>query len=331
MKAKREVTLFFLNFFKKHKLWLFIGLSILSCSMTNYQKEGKVFYLKENYDKALDYFYKALKKQEASDILLYNEIGNCYYQKKEYTKALENYSKSISQINDYVLKQDRRILQPDVVFFNRGVCYSQINERLKAISDFEKAILIHYKEPKYHLALGTEYLKIENYDKAIEYLKNTLESEGKNHIACKNLGIAYYKKNDLYNSLEIWKKGVGLDTNDYEIMLYLGEANGKLGMTDEAIEWYENYFKFSKDYEKHYIPYINLGYQYAKKENYDKAILNYKKSISYNSKYHEAYFHLAVLYDKHKDKVNCIENMKKAAYYGNKEAQNYLNEINIKW
>ena len=42
--------------------------------MTNYQKEGKVFYLKENYDKALDYYYKALKKQEASDILLYNDM-----------------------------------------------------------------------------------------------------------------------------------------------------------------------------------------------------------------------------------------------------------------
>ena len=102
-------------------------------------------------------------------------------------------------------------------------------------------------------------------------------------------------------------------------------------MSDEAIKWYEDYFKSSKDYGKHYIPYINLAFHYSKKGDFEKSIFYYKKSISYNSKYHEAYYHLAAIYDKQKDSDKCVENMKKAAFYGNKEAQNYLKNLNINW
>ena len=163
-------------------------------------------------------------------------------------------------------------------------------------------------------------MKTDNYDKAIKYYKNAID--GGYTLAKFRLGNLYNKKNDMETAKKYYKMavednlieaknnlaGLYFEEKDYEkaIKLYeeaiidgcneaienIGDLYYSIGDKQRALSYYlKNFDKLSCQ--------IKIANIYDELENYDEAIIWYKKCVQKNDT-HSAY-RLGFIYEKLKD------------------------------
>ncbi|MFK5975195.1 MAG: tetratricopeptide repeat protein [Sulfurovum sp.] len=93
-----------------------------------YHNIGKDYHNNKEYDKAMEYYQKALKINSKKDKSYYN-IGLIYFHRKDYDKAMEYYQEAI-EINP----------KNSVAYNNMGIIYKNKNEYDKAIKYYQKSI-----------------------------------------------------------------------------------------------------------------------------------------------------------------------------------------------
>lgn len=92
---------------------------------------------------------------------------------------------------------------------------------------------VQYKEQ------GNEYLKFNNFDKAIECYKKAINLSPEYADAYFNLGKAYKLKKDYPSSISALEKAKNLSPNDSEIIIVLGETYKQNGQYYAAIKSFE--------------------------------------------------------------------------------------------
>lgn len=92
----------------------------------NYFNEANNLYNSKEYEKAIDYYEKAISNKENEACSYYNS-GVCFIKLKEYDKAISMLKLAIK-------------IQPDSkYFFNLGYCYAMKNDSKKALVYFNIA------------------------------------------------------------------------------------------------------------------------------------------------------------------------------------------------
>ena len=186
---------------------------------------GAAWKAKGNYDKAIEYYEKALKSdlknfgENHPNVATYrNNLGSTWKAKGEYDKAIEYYEKA--------LKSD-----------------------LKNFGENHQKVATRWNN------LGEAWRAKGEYDKAIEYYEKALESDlknfGENHpnIAAyrNNLGVAWNAKGEHDRAIEYLEKALKSDLktfgeNHSNVATYrnnLGTALNAIGEYDKAIEHLE--------------------------------------------------------------------------------------------
>ncbi|MBN1821787.1 MAG: tetratricopeptide repeat protein [Prolixibacteraceae bacterium] len=110
----------------------------------------------KNYDKAIEYYKKAIET-DPKDAFPYNNLANVYRNRKEFEQASEFYQKAI--------EIDSKFVHP---YNGLGNVFLEQKNYKKAIELFEKAIQV---DPKYIFAyynLGYTLYESEEYNKALE-------------------------------------------------------------------------------------------------------------------------------------------------------------------
>lgn len=162
----------------------FIGIGI------TYNNIGLVFQAKKEFDKALEYYLKALKTiQKTGYKSLYGHfLGNCgaiYKEKKDYQIALEYYNRSLS-----IAKELNDKKQIGIIFSLIGVVYLELDDLQKSIDNTNNALSI-YKEigdkrliATCYQKLGEIYIKLKRYNDAYDALVSSerLFNEIKNNV-----------------------------------------------------------------------------------------------------------------------------------------------------
>lgn len=119
--------------------------------------------------------------------------------------------------------------------------------------------------------------------------------EAINHF---NLGLIYYKNNQLYKALSEYKKALQIDPLNFQVHNNIGMVYKDLGRLTEAITHYQKALSISPTYEK---AHHNLGVAYYFKDDFEKAILEFKQAIDYDPMNPETYNNLGLIYRKLKD------------------------------
>jgi len=183
---------------------------------TVYNNLGALNWGLNNYNSALDYFLKALEitrkiKNKKRIVLITNNIGLIYQEWGQFQKALSYHIEAAElaqKINYSVGSAYSHI--------NIGACYKEKKEYNKAIESFELALIEYLSETKAETVigialiyrhLGETYILQKKYDKAINYLNNSIKEASKvnsmQHIAVAHqlLGKAFFLKKAYTNAL----------------------------------------------------------------------------------------------------------------------------------
>jgi len=224
-----------------------------------YGSIGVVCSEQNNYGKALEYCFKALKlqeetKQEAYMSHSYNNLGIVYKEQKEYGKALEYYNKAL-----WLLKKQGNDDSAAVTITNIGQIYLLRNEFDKALESFkeaEKMLVVSGNKSglaDLHNNLGTYYIKTGDLSKAEEsYLKalKMFEETGEKFGASASLGYLgdFYaqhgKRNEAISYLlksTALAEEIGVLEHVKNAEKTLSDIYEKSGDTSEALRHYKKY------------------------------------------------------------------------------------------
>ena len=235
----------------------------------SYNNIGLVYKSFSRYDKALEYFYKALNIFEQLDsnnpslAISYNGIGAVYHKKADYDKALEYYNRAF---NHRKLFLGEKHADTAKALNNIGTVYYRKGEYDKALEYYKIALAIKCSVlGNMHRSIAISYNNIgETYDK----------------IGNKNLALDYYNK-----ALTIREQVLGKEHPSTAF------SYDDIGIYFKAINKYAKAFRFCSKalaIRKHVyglnhpevaISYIHIGDVYLSHRNYYMALDCYQKAL----------------------------------------------------
>ncbi|MBN4051177.1 tetratricopeptide repeat protein [bacterium AH-315-M05] len=221
-------------------------------------KQGASFYMKGDYPKALEYYYKSLKiaeeiEDEKTKARVYNNMGMIYDEQDKHPKALEYYHKSLKikeELGDKMAMAS--------TYINIGGVYYQQGDYLKALEYYHQSLKITEKlGDKNKMAytynnIGLIYWKQGDYPKALDYyyqsLKITEDLGNKAGLTTiyNNIGKLYTLTGEYVKALENLSIGLNIAK---EIGALLREKETYESLT----ELYEKQKNYQKAYEYHQL------------------------------------------------------------------------------
>jgi len=236
---------------------------------------GNIYTSKGDYDKAIEYYNKALKivlktlgPEHPYVANTYNGLGIAYRNKGDYDKAIEYYNKALKIVLKTLGPEHPEVA---TTYNNLGAVYYFKENYDKAIEYFDKALKIYFQTlgPE-HSYVATTYNNLGNiytgkgdYDRAIEYYNKALEiylkTLGPEHPdvanTYANLSHAYNFKSDYDKAIEYYNKAlkIVLKTLGPEhpevayIFFGLGSAYAGKGDHDKALEYYYKALKIARE------------------------------------------------------------------------------------
>lgn len=131
----------------------------------------------KNYDKATQFYYKALKLSPNNHDLFFN-LANNFRESGNTTKAIEHYKKILN-------KQPKHL----GALSNISICYNIIEDYLTSISYCDQIIIIKKDFPEAYLNRAVAYKHLEQFENAINDYNTALRLNPNYKLAHKNLGI----------------------------------------------------------------------------------------------------------------------------------------------
>lgn len=217
---------------------------------------GVISYYSGDLDKALEYYGKALKLEEAlgrkggiAGVL--GNIGAIYFTKGELDKALQHFEKAL-KLNEELENKKGMANQ----LGNMGALYFTKGELDKASGSYKKALKIFEESGiKEGIAtllgnIGALYFTKGEPDKALEYLREILELHDefgdKEGLAknFENIGVAYSVKGELNKALEYYEKALeifkdfGSRIETARTLMNIGDVFAQKGDKEQALDYY---------------------------------------------------------------------------------------------
>ncbi len=157
-----------------------------------------LYYAHHSYDKAIEYYLEALKREPEESILWYN-LGNAYSDKGDIDKAILLYERALELDPKYA-----------AAWNNLGNAYSDKGDIDKTTWSYEKALALDPKLAAAWNNLGNVYYAKGDIDKAISLYEKALEFDPKDAVVWNNLGNVYYAKGDIDRARTCREKAAAL-------------------------------------------------------------------------------------------------------------------------
>jgi tetratricopeptide (TPR) repeat protein len=179
-------------------------------------------------------------------------------------------------------------------YHNLGLYYGHLGLRQKEKAMYEKALRCE-KQPQYishhrtYYNLAIVYILTQQEDKALEYLRKSIEVDPRYPEAYSNLGAIMLKRGKYDAAYDLLIKALSLDSRIPQAHNNLGFVLLKKGLLDEAI------IEFKKaadlDASESIFP-QNLGIAYKRKGEFPQAVQHLRASLKKNPKNLLARLHL---------------------------------------
>ena len=278
-----------------------------------YNKQGKQYYLNEDYDNAIQSFFRAVTLDN-KNYIAYNNLGLTYWMRNNLDNA-EKYFKKATQIcktypqpfiNLALLYKQRGNMDKHIEYLNKaleanpdnywtyyliGDYYSSVGNYPASIQYYETSISLNSNFAPPYLALGVAYFKTDKYEKSIDAIEDYLELNSNSDFAYSMLAKNYYLTQDYTLAKQCIKKALMLNqTNTYR--MELAKIEFSAGEYENALL---NFQILEPDY-----PYADL-YNYIglcnlNMNRYELAVINFNKAIVADNQRPIYYYNLSQCY-----------------------------------
>ena len=172
-------------------------------------------------------------------------------------------------------------------FINRNPDYCKTIELCvdSTIND-KKRTIVHQKE-EVLIEEVFNYIKNNQFEKAIEILKNILKINPQSGIACWYWGDCLRDQERYDDAIEKFKETITIDTESYVAYGAMGDCYRALGQYDEAEKHYKKAININPKYEDAFYVW---GCWLHDQKRYDDAIEKFKQLIKINPKSEYAYW-----------------------------------------
>lgn len=213
-----------------------------------------IYLRKSFFQKAKQVLKRAIKYFPNSNYFKF-QLGNAY---------LNNYKKASDALYWYDQVKDPVPEQK----FNMAVAYLYLNKPKKSIALIEEVFPMFKHFVKAYIFLGEQYIKLNDYKKAIDTLKSGRENFPTNNKIAYLLAMAYEKNNEFLSAYVTCKKAEELGQSSAKFYNSMANCAHPIGKTKEAI----NYFKKSINKNFFYTKsYLDLSKLYMDMKDYQKA------------------------------------------------------------
>lgn len=310
-----------------------------------YTRKAEEAYKEEKYQKALDYFKKALK--ERKDSYTINNLGKAYLKTGNKKAALKCFEDAIS--HDITNPQS---------YINLALYYCDLEKNSKKqIQYLKHAIKLDPTNAEPFYLMGNIYFEKGMYETAIEYYRHSLTKNDLYFNAYYALGSTLFKLQNFEEAYFVFKKSLMIELDNEKIYEYLAKSAIELKKYEEAKSYAQKAVSIQpspKNYEllvdalynmgeyntaitilntkiadnKNSKMYNYLGLCYFQINSYKKAIDFFKKAINIEEK--PIYFYnLAVCYNTIGENLNMNTYKEMALTTSPKEMEDYIDIIKI--
>lgn len=276
-----------INFFNEGRV--LEAREILHINFSKSKKNYETWFLKgliessqNNYNESIKSFKKSISiKNNHSEI--YNALGSAYYNTKKNEQAIIAFKKSINC--------DEKNLFP---YKNLGIIYHSLEEYEYSIKYFKKFIdKSETIDRDVLILISNSYLKINNFDTALNYLKKGLENNQEDIILLTEIASLYFKNKNYENSIHVYNKTIKL-LPDYAIGYNgIGMAYNEMNNIREALINFEKALKIDPSF---FDSLVNTGNCLQKIEAYEEAITFYQRALKINSNNPELLSNIGTLF-----------------------------------
>lgn len=271
------------------------------------------------------------------------------YRKQEYTEALEIFS-SISESNPK--KWDN--------WFYKGLTHLSLNNFQAALDCIEQSILINenyartwfqkgmilFKFKNFEeaqkcflrtIALNPSltdskiklincYLKLNQFQKAIQTCEDLLQTNQKNAFVWYLKGYAHDELHELYQSKLCFRKCLEIDHNHVNSLFNIGVIFSKQGQFMESEKYFKRVIEIKPSF---FRVYNDLGYLYNKQNKLDLALEYFDKSIEYSIDQSDAWTGRAIILRKKEDYEGSLQSLNQAHTLYKKFLKAYLAKAEV--
>ena len=197
------------------------------------QKKADTLYFENKFDKALELYLEIENLDITSPVMEY-KIAFCYdkgFQKID--KAEKYYLKALKGLD---VRNHIKILS--ALYFNLGLIASKHKDLGKkfeyynrSFSLLEKMLEVDAMQGEDFFRLAYLYMDKNNYDKALEYYLISIKYFKKNNPdhfyyagAYFNIGILYWKQENISTSLYYWKRALAIEPDNEQYLIWHKKA-----------------------------------------------------------------------------------------------------------
>jgi superkiller protein 3 len=236
-------------------------------------------------------------KINEKDPFVLEHLGLVYQNMEKYREAINWYEHAIANAQD---SKDFKIYHPMISI---GWCYLKIKDYDKALESYKKLALLYPGDIKALENIGYVYLEMKKYNDAEGIFKDIVSKYPDNISARVNLSYIYRQQGLHDQSIAEAEKVLLQNSNNTDAYINMGGAYLAKGMRDKALDIYKKVIEIDPSYaqrigENYDKAYYNRGCVLAKEGKLQEAIEEYKISIMINSRFAGSHYNLACAYSK---------------------------------
>ena len=253
LEAREILYVNFLQSKKSYEVWLLKGLIESS---------------QNNYNEAIKSFEKGISI-ENNHSEIYNALGSAYYNLKKTEQAIIAFKKSIDC--------DKKNLFP---YKNLGIIYNSLKEYDYSIKYLRKFIdKSETIDRDVLILISNSYVKINNFDSALNYLNKGLENNQEDIILLTEIASLHFKNKNYENSINIYTKTIKLIPNYAIGFNGIGMAYNEMNNVREALINFDQALKIDPYF---FDSLVNTGNCLQKIEAFEEAITFYERALKIN-------------------------------------------------
>ncbi|MFP4697728.1 MAG: tetratricopeptide repeat protein [Eubacteriales bacterium] len=198
--------------------------------------------------------------------LLFKYKAEALYELKKYEESLENCDKC--------LNLNKNLIEPYII---KMKVYNAINDYKTTLKTYEKADKLGYNTPELFIEKGNALRNLKKYEEAIKNYNIALEMDNNNYCIYLKKALCHYEVGQYVKAIELIEKSLEINPNIEQAYYYKALCLKELSNEKEMLSAINTGIRL-KGNILHKFYYLK-GKHLENKNNYSKALKNYRKAI----------------------------------------------------